>query len=429
MIYAGVDTSMLTEDEVLFIVRIKGRQHFFDKIYSKPVIDKLFGHFESYHTISEYRNADHYIDLKKFSVTDFTYQDFEIFNKAIKPHLSSIIFRCRGLRSIPFVEAKELILRVTKFWISFFQTNPNYKLMVIHIIDNYVLDVMYRIATHYNVKVLVLSEFFIYGYRRHTIYGEYVRSRDVSQEEVDEVLLYFKRREKSFWLKGLSAFSSFKYCSYLFFSYYVRVFLRYFIGYKILGNISYEYRFANQFGKILIRNFFIDKYFNQIDISQIEAEYKDAVYIPLHVYPEANVDYWIVDPNDSDYYNSVYESLSFFRDRNIKVYMKEHPGFLYQRDIDFYKKVNCFPNVCLVHPFDKNVDLVNNIENILVWHGSAGIEGIMQGKKVVVFDENYYSKNYIVSLKNYEQRLVFTELQKLKFLVDILTGTEKFDMK
>lgn len=429
MIYAGIDTSKLSETEVLFFIRIKGEEHFFDKIYSKPVINELFGHLKSFSTISEYKNADYYIDLKKFSVKDYSYNDFEIFNSQIKPHLASIIFRCRGLRAISFQEAKELILRATKFWIYFFEQNPNFKLIVIHIIDNYVLDILYRIANVYKVRTAVLSEFFIYGYRRHTIYGEFVKQREIDQVEIQDVVQYFERKEKSFWLKGLNTFSSIKYCSYLFFSYYARVFIRYYIGYKLFGNISYEHRFAKQFAKVPLKNFFSDKFFDEINYNVIEKEYNTAVYMPLHVYPEANVDYWINDPNDADYYTTIYEALSFFRDRNISVYIKEHPGFLYQRETEFYRTITSFSNVTLVHPFDKNVVLLDKIQNIMVWHGSAGVEGIMQGKKVVAYDNNFYSKNYIPPLKLFNQRNVFTKEERVNFMSDILGGAVKFNME
>ena len=92
MRYGGIETDKFTEEEVLFFIRIKGKDHFFNEVYSKPVINELFGHLMNHRTISEYPNADHYIDLKKFSWENFNTQDFTIFNKKIKPDLSSIIF-------------------------------------------------------------------------------------------------------------------------------------------------------------------------------------------------------------------------------------------------------------------------------------------------------------------------------------------------
>ena len=427
MRYGGIETDKFTEEEVLFFIRIKGKDHFFNEVYSKPVINELFGHLMNHRSISEYPNADHYIDLKKFSWENFNTQDFTIFNKKIKPDLSSIIFRCRGLRSIPFEESKELIARALKYWINFFD-NHNYKLIVIHIIDNYVLDVMYRIAEIYNVKIIVLTEFFIRGYRRQTIFGEHFNFREVPPEEVREVSLYFKQKEKSFWLNGLTKFTNLKFCINLYIKYYLRVSYRYFFGYKILGNISYEYRFAKEFAKIPLRNFFIKNFFVTIDKALIEHDYEEAVYLPLHVYPEANVDYWIIDPNDSDYYTTVYEAVSILKDKNRIVYIKEHPGFLYQRDVNFYKKLKLFSNVRLINPFDENVALLDNIHNILIWHGSAGVEGIMQGKKVVVFDKNYYSKNYIKSLDEFDKRKVLSTEERDAFLTEILSGAIKFKL-
>jgi hypothetical protein len=426
MKFANVETHEYSENEVLFFIRIKGQKHFFEKIYGQAVIDKMFPHFTRFNTFSEYPNADHYIDLRKFSINDLTPGDFRIYNECVLNDLHSVIFRCRGLRDISFHEAKNLSLVCTKFFIDFF-SSQKYKMVVIHIIDNYVLDIMYRIARHFNVHVLVLSEFFIYGYRRHTIYGEYNFMDTPKELEIRSAYDYFQRKEKSFWLKGVTTFSNIKYCMYLFFSYYARVFLRYIIGFKIFGNLSYEYRFAYLFAKVSVKNFFTRSYFDKMPDVMTTEMLHNSVYLPLHVYPEANVDYWINNPNQADYYTTIFEAVSFYREKNITVYIKEHPGFLYQRNADFYRTLKNYSNVRLIHPFDRSVNLIDLIPNMIVWLGSAGVEGLMQGKNVVVYDANYYSEGFVKHYRDFENAEPITEEKKISFLSNILSGVVNFN--
>lgn len=421
-----IDTLDYNENEVLFFIRIKGKRQFFENIYSNIVIERLFGNVKNFHTISEYPNADYHININKIKIEEFDYSDYKFFNENIKMDVASIIFRCRGLREISYAESKELILRVTKYWNDFFR-NHKYKLVVIHIIDNYVLDIMYRVAKYYRINVITLTDFFIKDYRRPTIYGELNFQRKPSLEEVEKIKKYFFNKKKSFWLDDLSIFKNIKFTLYLFLSYYIRYLIRYLIGYKLFGNLSYEYRFANVLSKISIKNFFVNKYFSKIEKNEIQEKYNSSVYIPLHVFPEANVDYWMTDYVDSDYYTTILESLSFFRDKNINVYIKEHPGFLFQRNVEFYKKVINFSNAQLISPFDKNVKLLDNIENVFVWHGSTGIESVMNNKKVTVYDKNFYSTNFLVSMENFEKANVLSDNEKNQFLTNILSSTLLFE--
>lgn len=427
MDYGHINTSDFTDEETLFFIRVKGKEHFFDTIYGKGVMQEAFGHIKNFKTFSEYKNADHYIDLSKIQVSDLSYDNFSVYNKEILDDLHSIIFRCRGLRAIPFYDAKQLTILCAKYFIDFFKNN-HYKLVVIHIIDNYVLDIMYRIAKSIGIEVIVMSEFFILGYRRHTIYGEYNYMQEPTKKDIAQTIAYFKKKEKSFWLKGVDKMHNIKFCIYLVFSYYARYISRYLIGYKVFGNLSYEYRFAHLFTRIPLKNFIIGKYFTKLSNTKIRENLKNSIYLPLHVYPEANVDYWIENPNNADYYSSIYEALAFFREKNIDVYIKEHPGFLYQRDPEVYKVFNSFTNAKLIHPFDKDVELIDDIPNIIVWLGSTGVEGLMQDKRVVVFDKNYYSENFVKNIADYSDAVPMDQDTKEKFIKYILTGVVKFEV-
>jgi hypothetical protein len=427
MQYYDINTKEFNDQNTLFFIRKKGKKDFFKNVYNYKVLNQLFPHFETFKTISEYPNADYYINLNKVKIQHLTTNDYEIYNDVIKCNLSKIIFKCRGLRGIAFEEAKELTLICSKFWINFFE-NYNYKLIVIHIIDNYVLDILYRIANVKGVKIIVLSEFFVYGYRRHTIYGEINKHENPIESNISDFINYFEKKEKSFWLNGFNNTHNLKLFTYLYFSYYARYIIRYIFNFKILGRINYDYRFAHLIGRIQIKNIFSLTLFNSLNISELNINKENTAYLPLHIFPEANVDYWINNEADSDYYSSIFEVLTFMKEKNVTVYIKEHPGFLFIRDYEFYKKIKLYPNVRLINPFDKNCSLLERIDNILIWHGSAGIEGLMQNKNVYVYDYNYYSYEYLQTIKNFGKKIDFSIEKKQKFIEKILHGVVKFNM-
>jgi len=417
-----IDTTAYRQDEVLFFIRIKGKAHFFDRIYGRTAVERLFPGFDDYRTFSEYPGiADHYIDFDTRTLADLRAGHYDVYNRCIHPELPSIIARCRGLRSIPFVEAKELVLLHTAFFVEFLRQHP-YRLIVIHVIDNYVLDVAIRVARDADVKVLVLSEFFIQGYRRNTLYGEYRHAREPSPEESTRVREYFIRREKSFWLKGVTALTCARLALYVQAAYAARYFLRYLIGYKLRGNRSYEYRFAHLFGSISPRDLLVDRYFDAIDPAWLEARRDELIYLPLHVYPEANVDYWMADFRHADYYTGLYEALSYLRDRGKTVLVKEHPGFLYLREWRVYEMLKRFDNVKLVHPFSPAARQLDSLRYVMVWMGSAGVEAMMNGRIVVSFHPNYYSDGFVPHYHQIDSARPLSEEEKERLVRHILAG-------
>lgn len=425
----GIDTSLLAEEEVLFFIRIRGKSHMLNKIYTKPVLQSLFPSFKTFKTISEYPNADHLIYIDNITPSSLSFSDYLIFNKYIKPQLDSIVFRCRGLRSIDFHQAKDLVLRVTKFWIEFFTKHGHLKLIIIHIVDNYVLEVMIILASVYSIKVCALSEFFIQHYRRNTFYGEYQYSRNtISNHEEENLRKYFNDRSRSFWLLGVSTRSQFLVFLYLLATYNIRLFYRYIFKYRIQKSLSYEYRFSKVFNHVRLSYIFAPfKFMKPLDDQCFSELNPNAVYIPLQVYPEANVDYWMNSPFDADYYTSLYEVLSFCRDNNFTVFLKEHPGFLFLRDPAFYKTVLGFKNVFIVHPFDKQLGLLDSIDKVIVWHGSTGVEALMSSKSVYSYEPNYYSQDLV---RPYTEILhsqsVPSESDKSKLIRNLLHGLYYF---
>jgi len=423
MKFANIETEAYSEKETLFFIRIKGRKHFFEKIYGKRVMERLFGHIKNHHTISEYPNAMHHIDLNRYTVNDLTPSDYDVYYACIHEELPSIIARCRGLRAIDLSEAKELVLLACKFLIEFLRVN-DYRLVVIHIIDNYVLDVMNRVARHMGIKVLAVSEWLIEYYRRPTLYGEFVPFREPPEEEVLRIVEYFRNKNKCFWLRGINRQSLIRMALYLMVRYWLLYAGRYLIRYRLLGERSYECRFANVW-YIGPEFLFVSKYFNKLSNEFLDLNKDRLIVVPLHTFPEANVDYWLPDFRHADYYASLYEAASFFRSKGYFLLIKEHPGFLYQRDPKVYQRLIQFENVRLINPTSEDAALLDRVQTVMVWQGSMGIEALMEGKKVICFDRNYYSHDFIPEYRDFEQAKPLTADQQHEFIRNLLRGVQE----
>ena len=418
MKYAHIETTDYDEEDALFFIRIKGKKQYFNQVYGERLLASLFGHISNKRTISEYRNANHYIDLDLYDVADFTADDYKIYYSSIHSDLPKIISQCRGLRNIPYADARDLIFRSTKFFIEFFRTHK-YKIVVVASIDNYVLDILNRVTKHLGVNVICIQEWFVKGYHRHTVYGEALPFREVSNAEVDEVIQILRKDEPHFWLKNVTRFERFRYSLYLTCRYYILYFLRYIVQYRLLGNIAYEYRFANAWPSRFI-NLSGGRYFDHLKTAIIDIDLQSAMVVPLHVFPEQNVDYWMTDFRHADYYSSLFEAVSYFRSEGVTLFLKEHPGFLYQRETWVYKTLRRFENVRLIDPLAPDIELLDQIPTILVWHGSMGLEGLLRGRKVVAFDENYYSGNLVPSYKDYRSATPLNGEQAYKLVGQLL---------
>ena len=72
--------------------------------------------------------------------------------------------------------------------------------------------------------------------------------------------------------------------------------------------------------------------------------YNTSVFIPIHFHPEATVDYWTDDHKHADYLNALVKVISFYKEHNIQVVLKEHPNYYLRRDLDFYRTLKRFEN-------------------------------------------------------------------------------------
>ena len=405
----------LTDDQVLFFIRIRGKKSYFNAVYSESFLAQ-FKKLKEFRTISEYRvDADVYIDINKYSPYTLTAAEREV----MAEHLNEleIIRRCRGLRSISYLEAHELIIRAFRFFYHLFQ-GSDLRYIVMGAVDNYVMDIMCTLAKYFGIRCLGITEFFLAPkYKLVTTYGEHVAFREPDSAEVAEVHAELMSRYKSVLAisKRRAVFQAF----YDFGSYCYRFIVRYLLKYRIQGCLAYEYRFAPYLTKFhtmdqLTGPGYLRK-FDALDLINCE----DAVYIPLHYFPEATIDYWVKDSRDANYLESLLYVINYFASLNITVVLKEHPAFYLARPIEFYKAVTAVPNVILLEPFIATKLVFQKIRNIVVWTGSTGVEAALQGLNVKIVTENYYSDGM---LKHYQDKSdsTLSHVQQLQMLKRVL---------
>lgn len=416
--------SELVDDEVLFFIRIKGKSQYFNLFYPDSFMNE-FKNLKSFRTISEYKkNADVVIDLTKYKVTDLAFEDYEFIDNNF--NCDEIIKRCRGLRAIPNFEAKNLIYVCCKFFLEFYKSNPQLKLIVSGTVDNYVMDIMVKLADYFNIKCIGIANFFLVPkYKLITKYGEANNFREPSKSEVSEVLEGLLKSKSSPLAisKTRAFFNAFRH----FISFYYRFVIRYCYYYKIKRNLGYEYRFApylkafNSLSQLVYSNSF----YNKLDISFLKNNRDNLVYVPLHCFPEATMDYWTDHPDKANYYDYMIRVITFFNERNIIVVLKEHPAFYLSREIEFYRSVKKFPNVIILNPFVKTKSVFDQIKNVIVWNGSTGVEAIISDKNVYCVTESYYSSFKIPHYTSFGEIKHFTTVEKQQLVEAILKSTLK----
>jgi hypothetical protein len=418
----NIEFDLLTDHEVLFFIRNNGKQSYFDAYYPVSFLDK-FSKLDEFRTISEYKkDADVYIDLRKFHYADICETDKKTILENI--NIDEIIKRCRALRAIAYSEAKSLIYSCSMFFLDLYRRS-NLKLIVSGAVDNYVMDIMARFAYYFNIKVIGITDFFLYPeYKLVTIYGEFNMFREPSEEEVEKI--YNKLINKSKSPLAISKFKSVKKAIREFVSYYYRYFIRYVILYKFLGFIEYEYRFAPFFkGFNSFSQLFVNKYFDKLDIENIRRNKDKYVYIPLHYYPEATIDYWTDTPEKSDYLHGVLDVINYLKEINKIAVLKEHPAFYLSRDVDFYKQIKKFNNAILIDPFISTQSLLDEIDQLIVWNGSTGIEALILDKKIGIVTESYYSGGQLNNYKDIEYSKPISLQDKKNLIRNILRTSIK----
>tara|TARA_X000000950_G_scaffold273006_1_gene356294 strand:+ start:6993 stop:8519 length:1527 start_codon:yes stop_codon:yes gene_type:complete len=108
------------------------------------------------------------------------------------------------------------------------------------------------------------------------------------------------------------------------------------------------------------------------------------VYFPLHVDPEAST--MVLSPYFTNQL-AIIENIAKSLPTDYDLIVKEHIPMVGFRPKNFYQKIKSFPRVKLIHPGFDQFTLIKNSSIVSVVTGTAGLEALMLGKKVLIFEK------------------------------------------
>lgn len=375
---------------------------------------KEFLEIEAYNTIAEYPVADFYVDINSLRISNLQYDDWKLIKQCFD--MQDVILKDRLLRNIELLKAKDLVLRVSKYFIDLF-SDKKYKVLVMYSVDNYVTDIMVRMAKFFGVEVCAFCPFFVAGYRRINVYGEHNKVRDVESSEVQTFKNKIVNRYKS--PMAFTWSKAFKNSLVYYFRYKVKYLYFHLWKYKMLGRLEYDYISVPYAAKVSkLRDLLpLDIYTEEIP----EKISSKDIYIPLHYHPEMTIEYWADTTDMVDYITSLIEVVTALSHEGYSIYIKEHPVMCFRQDPSVYQQLLDIPNVYIIDPFMETGQLLDHFENIAVWTGSTGVEALLNDKKVFFTTSNYYFNKTSDSL--YEIKQLNSEAEKDEFVENILHNT------
>jgi hypothetical protein len=390
----GFDFSKVTDDQVLFFIRIRGKKSYFNNVYTKKFLAN-FTSLRMFRTISEYKkDADVHINLTDVERDWLTEAESKVFDQIFD--IDDIVLRCRGLRDSNYMFARKLVFRAFLFFENFYRENPNIKLIVCGAVDNFVMDVMHKLGCHYGIEFIGVTDSFMSPeYKLITVRGE---SSVFGNPTDDEVRMLYERLRQTALSPNLpSRRKAVWRASYALASYIFRFTVRYLFYYRIQGKLAYEYIFAPLLkGFSSIDQLLALRYLRTKSRLKLEKG-KRYAYLPLHYVPEATTDYWIDDLYHVDYLASVLNTTRYLQAEGFEILVKEHPAFYLARSSDFYKILER-QGCQILTPFIATVDVFAMVDLVVVWNGSTGIEAIVHEKPVVKVTNSYYGDGIIPEL-------------------------------
>jgi hypothetical protein len=118
------------------------------------------------------------------------------------------------------------------------------------------------------------------------------------------------------------------------------------------------------------------------------ARSEKYVYFPLHVEPELSLLLY------APFYTNqlaVIQNIAQSLPADTCLYVKEHPAALGSRPLKYYKELSKIPNVQLVSPRTKSLDLIRHSKGVVTITGTSGMEAMLLGKPTITLGDVYYN--------------------------------------
>lgn len=354
----------------------------YSKRFFTAIAESTFGDCQI-DTISEFRKC---CDFWEGDFSTDCSMDADL-DKAL---VEDIVCRDRYLRLLPVESATRIVRRFWNGVDRLFHRN-NYRYVLLHPIDCHVQDIIERVARAHGATPISFVGSFLGGYAKFTLRGEGINVRDeVDSREVEKIATalkdkYFLPDSETGHVKqdrrSVFAYYARRRLIEAFYNPFLRVVKRDWdnqqYGTKLVGD--------NRLRDLMPANY------DELFTSPKEIEFDDGViYLPLHYTPEQTTDYFckhIAKVGYEAYVSKIIDEAG----SGCTFVVKEHPAMYGKRNIAFYRDLSDRSNVRLIHPLSSSNALLEKVQNVLVDNGTVGVEALIRGKRVLSFEESYYS--------------------------------------
>ncbi len=299
------------------------------------------------------------------------------------------------------------------------------------IVDNYVMDVFFRVARLFDIKTVGVCRFFYSGYHRITLFGEHNTVRTPADDEVKKVMDALVSR--NFVSSMAPSFKwAFKNSVLLYAKYKAKCLVHFGLYGMILRRTEFDYvaRISSSAYPKSLRCFLAFRHLKNMPTVQqwLKKSDKPVVYLALHYFPEATIDYWASDSTAVNYLQSIVEVITSLKSKGYRILIKEHPAMVFARPPVFYKDLMAVgqDDAILCTPFATSREIFSVANSVVVWTGSVGVEAALCGLPVVKVCDNYYSAHKkFIDYRNIEKAQPFTPDERFELLKEVLSGTIK----
>ena len=285
-----------------------------------------------------------------------------------KNEIADVIKRDRYLSVIPKDRAVNMAENAIAFIDNVFErVNPD--VAVVKDLDTYTNDIFLRIARQRNVLnfhmvigVKGTMKFYLYNYpyERKAPYDGFDLYAFMEQKSGN---VYRKLPKDNLFLRLKNLYSG----------------LLHFYRYRL--KTSEDIRNKNTHILYRKKDVFVRPRFNlrdlrggyYADLNDVPENKKPLVFISLHYYPEATINYFTPDNSLIMHDEVVLDILSRYEGKYLFV-VKEHPEMFNKRKINFYDKIKQFKKTILLHPYIPSSEVLKKTDYVISWAGSIGWE-------------------------------------------------------
>lgn len=303
------------------------------------------------------------------------------------PRFEEEILRCRFLRNIPRKQAGLYLSVMDRVWDDVLrEVQP--AIVISEMVDSFVNAGLERACVRHQIVFMGLVTCFVDGYFRVTRYGEHVRYRSPTTDEIDRVtkMLLSKKYMPGFvstpkhpelmvlrrWLKNWARVLYYGLLALL-------------PSNRVDLNVRANLIVARQSLHILPRFRLGSPDWHE----RARCRGLPIMILPLQLIPEATVDYWTTDVRRIKYDEVLLEVLDRLAGRFTFV-VKEHPNVLGDRHPKLYRELERRSDVIFAATWTTPSELLEFCDGVLVWTGSMGFEAALRGKAVLALTPAYY---------------------------------------